>query len=62
MHDVETVVAVAAAIVTDVYATTGTIGLHWTCTHSVSFVPAGGTRAVRWHFFPEAPLDQDASS
>jgi|LauGreSuBDMM15SN_2_FD.fasta_scaffold58903_2 hypothetical protein len=26
MHDVETVVAVAAAIVTDVYATTGTIG------------------------------------
>ena len=58
MHDVETVVAVAAAIVTDVYATTN----HWTCTHSVSFVPAGGTRAVRWHFFPEAPLDQDASS
>jgi hypothetical protein len=57
MHDVETVVAVAAAIVTDVYATN-----HWTCTHSVSFVPAGGTRAVRWHFFPEAPLDQDASS
>lgn len=57
MHDVETVVAVAAAIVTDVYATN-----HWTCAHSVSFVPAGGTRAVRWHFFPEAPLDQDASS
>jgi hypothetical protein len=57
MHDVDTVVAVAAAIVTDVYATN-----HWTCTHSVSFVPAGGTRAVKWHFFPEAPLDQDASS
>ena len=32
------------------------------CEHSVSFVPASGTRAVRWPFSPEAPLDRDTSS